>query len=303
MTCNAPIDISPTDTKYKCSTRCSFTFNYPVASCTATILTDHISLTYNSSKKINYNLLEYGVVEIKIYSKPIHSFGGQPSDGEIIIIHKSTTNKMLMVCVPIIKSQLSTTSSNNLSELMETLQSNKRGVTITDFATLNDLVGKTKFYTYNASNFLGLDCSQNVNYVVYRPNDYSVPMTQNTFAILSSLIKGHTYQTVTAFDTKIVKPLLYINEQGPNISNDDQIYIDCQPINKSEETIEVNMSKSTPIFTGFFTNFSFNFDILKSNQFLQFILCFIFFILIMYISYYSIEVVNKIFAPIFHRHD
>jgi len=247
------------------------------------------------------------VLEVQIYSKPIHSFGGQPSDGEIIIIHKSKTNKMLMVCVPIIKSQLSTTSSNNLSELMDTLQINKRGVAITDFASLNDFVGKTKFYTYNASNFLGLDCSQNVNYVVYRPNDYSVPMTQNTFAILSSLIKDHVYKRVTAFDTKIVKPLLYINEQGPNISNDDQIYIDCQPVNKSEETVDIDNSKSTPIstdfFANFFTDFSFNFNALKSNQFLQFILCFIFFIIIMYISYYSIEVVNKIFAPIFHRHD
>lgn len=298
MTCNAPIDISPTDTKYKCTTRCSFTFNYPVASCTATILTDHISLTYNSSKKINYNSLEYTVSEIRIYSKPIHSFGGQPSDGEIIIIHKSNTNKMLMVCVPIIKSQLSTTSSNNLSYLMETLQANKGGVTITDFATLNDFVGKTKFYTYNASNFLALDCSQTVNYVVYRPNDYTVPMMQDAFAILTSLIKSHAYQTVTAFDTKIVKPALYINEQGPNISNDDQIYIDCQPINKSEETIDVNNSKSSPVVK----SFSINFNALKSNQFLQFILCFIIFIIIMYISYYSIEVVNKIFAPIFHRH-
>jgi hypothetical protein len=297
MACNAPIDISPTNATYKCKTRCSYKYNYPESSCNATLASNYVSLTYDSNKPVNYNSSDYNVVGIQIYSKPIHSYGSQQSDGEIIIIHKSIANKILLVCVPIVKSQLSVKTSDNLTYLMNTLKSNPGGAKINNFITLNDFIGKTTFYNYNASNFLGLNCSQNADFIVYRPNDYSVPMTSDAFTTLQSLIKSHSYKVVTSFDSSMTKPTLYVNEQGPNMSTDDQIYIDCQPINKSEETIEISNEKNIPNEI----SFSLNFDFLKNSQLLQIMLCFIIFIIIMYVSYYSIEVVSRFFNPIVHR--
>lgn len=296
MACNAPIDISPTNATQKCTKRCTYTFNYPVSSCTATVDSDHISLTYKASKPVNFNSVYYDIVKIHIYSKPLHSYGGQPSDGEIVIIHKSATNAILMICIPLVKSELSIKSSDNLTYLMNTLTNNANGAELKNFMTLNDFVGKRKFYTYSGSNFLGLSCSQNVDYIVYRPNDYSVNISSKAYEELSALIKEHVYKTVTEFKSPLVKPMLYINEKGPNISSNDQIYIDCQPVNASEETVNVTNEKYTPLTK----HMSFNFmNSLKKDQSLQIMLCFIIFIIIMYISYYSIEIVNAVFKPFF----
>ena len=294
MACNAPIDISPTNATPKCTNRCSYIFNYPVSSCTATITKDHISLIYTDSKPVNYNSLDYRVSEIYIYSKPIHSYGGQPSNGEIMIIHKSISNKILIVCIPLVKSELSITSSKNLTYLLDTLSNNAGGVTLNKFMTLNDFIGKTKFYTYNASNFLGLSCSQNADYIVYRPNDYYVPITKDAYDDLTSLISEHKYTIATS-----APPTLYFNEKGPNISSSDQIYIDCQPVNSSEETINISNEKYKPISNSKSYNLM---KSIKTNKYLQIMLCFIIFIIIMYVSYYSIEIVNAVFAPIVHRH-
>jgi carbonic anhydrase len=293
--CNAPIDISP-NASVACSNRCEFKFNYSQSDCAASAKTNYLSLSYKKGKQSNFNKTDYSVDEIRIYRGPIHSYGSnsegtaQTADAELIIIHKSNTkNKILYVCIPIIESNLDTVPSEKLKYLVTNIQGTQ-SINIKDFYNLNDFVSKTaSFYTYSASSFL--NCAQPADYIVYHPNNHSIPILPSIYDILKNVInKNVVYKPITNFNsTKITKPVLYFNSKGSGSGGkieDDQIYIDCQPVNKSEEKVTVNKEMIKKNIT---------FSSLQQNQYFQLIFGFLIFIIILYISYYSIEITTAIF--------
>lgn len=303
--CNAPIDISPTSS-VACSNRCVFNYNYAQSDCTAYSKTNYLSLTYKNGNQSKFNNTDYYVDEIRIYWGPIHTYGSQPAtvskstttqtaDAELIIIHKSSTSaNILYVCIPIIQSNLDTVSSQKLKYLITNIQGTQ-SINIKNFYNLNDFVNKTApFYTYTASSFL--NCSQKVDYIVYHPNNYSIPILPSIYSILTNIIsKNVVYQPITNFNSKIVKPALYYNSKGSGSGKiaDDQIYIDCQPVDKSEETVVMNKEVISKNVT---------FSSLQQNQYFQVIVGFLLFIIILYISYYSIEITTTIFTFIKNPH-
>jgi len=298
--CNAPIDISPT-ASVACSNRCVFNYNYLQSDCKAFPKTNYLSLTYKKGSQSKFNNTDYYVDEIRIYWGPIHSYGtnasgsAQKADAELIIIHKSLTNtNLLYVCIPIIQSDLDTVPSQKLTYLITNIQGTQ-SIDIKDFYNLNDFVNKTApFYTYTASSFL--NCSQPADYIIYHPNNYSIAILPSIYNILTKVTtKNDVYQPITNFNSTTVKPRLYYNSKGSGSGQiaDDQIYIDCQPVNKSEETVTMNNEMIKKSIT---------FSSLQENQYFQIIFGFLIFIIILYISYYSIEITTAIFTFIKNPH-
>ena len=284
--CNAPINIpSPSDPSItKCDTRCSYTYNYLSSDCNASVKTNYISLSYKafSTSQAKYNGNDYWVEDIRIYYPSIHKYNGSTADAEMVMIHNSIVGKKIAVCAPIVQSSLVNKGSEKLSFLMNLLK-DTTNTTIPDFYSLNIFLDHKPFYTYDGTFFS--DCAQNISYIVYRPSDFQINITSDAFTQLKKITKTHTYGII-----QNTSALLFYNSSGSKpISSGDQIYIDCQPINKSEE--EVTMNKEV-----YSINTQFSFSQLQNNQLLQLLLCFIIFIVIIYVFYYSVEITNSIFG-------
>ena len=116
-----PIDISMSKIKGKCDLKCAYHFDYNNSSCVATNQGEYISLAYDksSSPPVIYNALGYYVKEIRIFCPSLHSYNGEKTDGEFIIIHTSNTGeKPLLVCIPIQSNNV----SNSISMFFKVLE-------------------------------------------------------------------------------------------------------------------------------------------------------------------------------------
>jgi len=240
MSCSnatAPIDINTSNVVGKCDYKCEYSFQYNDSSCIATNRDDYISIAYDSSSSppVTYNSSAYDVKEIRIYSPSLHSYMGNKTDGEAIIVHDSASGAPpLLVCVPIKVSNSGSVGSNYLTSIVNTLAQNapadgeQTTVSISRF-NLNAFVPRKPFFSYTASEPYQ-PCSTNKNeYVVFTLSDGSIGITKETLDKLHSVIKTNVYDVKTGTS-------LFYNEKGPVSSErDGQIYIDCQPVGQSEE--------------------------------------------------------------------
>ena len=98
---NSPIDISPTNVKGDCSLKCKYSFNYGDSFITIKNKKKYLTLGYdNSNTNVIFNGLKMQVSEIRVFSPSLHTFDGNKSDAEMIIIHQGF-GKNLLVCIPI----------------------------------------------------------------------------------------------------------------------------------------------------------------------------------------------------------
>ena len=81
----------------------------------------------------------------------------------------------------------------------------------------------------------------------------------------------------------------FYNSKGANTSMSDDIYIDCQPVGKSEETIDVVNNSSSSTYDGF------SIEDLKNNDVFKFIIGVIIFLIIIYF-FYSLTSISKILS-------
>jgi carbonic anhydrase len=275
---NAPIDISSSNSSGKCDYKCDYKFKYQTSSCIGKNMGDYISLSYDntSSSFITYNLISYVVKEIRIYHKSLHSFNKNKLDGEMVIVHTSNTGEMpLLVCIPMKVSNSASISAIFFTNVVTTMSKNapSEGDSTTikmNNYNLNNLVPKKAFYSYTATEPYQ-PCSEKVNYVVYDASEIYLDIPQNIYDNLTKIILEN-YYTV-----KSNVPFFY-NSKGANTSTSDDIYIDCQPVGQSEDTINVVNNSSK-------TSYDFSFEDLKNNVFFKFIIAVIIFLIIIYFFY------------------
>ena len=285
MSCSnatAPIDINKSNLVGKCDYKCEYSFHYNDSSCVATNRGDYISVAYDSSSSppVTYNSSAYDVKEIRIYSPSLHSYMGQKTDGEIIVVHSSSSGAHpLLVCVPIKVSNTATTGSLYLSNIVNTVAQNapadteQTTVNISRF-NLNEFVPRKPFFSYTATEPYQ-PCSTNKHeYIVFPLSNGSIGITENTLNKFKSVID------VNAYDVKTGNSLFY-NEKGPTSSSDrdGQIYIDCQPVGQSEE--------ETIIITD--TGSSSNIGNIMNNKFFQMFLGSLIFVVIVYLVKFLLD--------------
>lgn len=264
------INITSNNIAGKCDSKCSYSFKYNESSSTAKNNGSLINLTYDSSSspQVIHNGLKYNVGNITITSPTIHLFNGSTGPGEIIVTHNPVNSgNILQVCVPFIESSETSTASQTITEIINTVSKNApsdgdtTNLNMPNF-TLQNIIPKKPFYFYSV---------KKIDWIVYGLID-AIPLTSSTLTTLQQIIKP--FPIPTPGDE------LFYNSKGPTsgLQLGNGIYISCQPTGSSEEETSVEYDTNTSSSVDFSS-------ILKSPYFKIFIIivisCIIF-ILIFY---------------------
>ena len=247
----APIDISMSKIKGKCDLKCAYSFKYNNSSCLATNRGDYITISYDksSSPPVTYNASGYDVKEIRLYTPSLHSYNGNKTDGEFIIVHTSNTGSIpLLVCIPIKSNNTQSISALFLKKLIDTVASSAPSegeattVNIPKF-NLTPFVPRKPFFSYSATEPYQ-PCSENVDYIVFTPLQGSLDILTDTLTKLQSIIQSNPYDTKSG-------PNLFLNEKGPTTEGGGggEIYIDCQPVGSSDDTTDVITDNGSSSYT------------------------------------------------------
>ena len=237
MTTNTSINISKDKVFGKCDLKCAYSFKYPETNITATNRDVMIVFTFDKSTEsaVLYNQQKYSVEAMTLVSPSMHIFNGSPAKAELVIYHRPVLGgNQLATCIPISQSADSSTSSNLVTELIESVSNNAPApgetttINISNF-TLNSIVPNQPFYSYTGKN-------DKTDYIVYDIVD-AIGLSSEIITSLSQIIKP--FPLPTPGDN------LFYNKQGPNQSKvGDGIYISCNPTGSSEEKVDVTYSKN-----------------------------------------------------------
>ncbi len=249
---SSPIDIDFKKVYGPCSLRCNYYYNYPVYSANVKNNGTYLKLNYSgASNPVIFNDVFYTPSEIRIYRPSLHKYNNEYAKGEILIIHGGS-GKNLIVSVPITTGSKNDAASVQLKELIsETLtraQNNGESLTLSlgDF-TLNKFIpNKKPFYSYTG----GLPyspCNGTYDYVVYSI-DNAINIDTDMLSKLNTLISAN--RTTLASNINY----FYNIKGGVNSldeDNNDQIYIDCQPVNEKGEILVDGKGNSKSDSLGF----------------------------------------------------
>ena len=268
------IDISPQNVSGKCDLKCAYNFKYSESNSTARNNGVMIGLTYDNSSvpPVLFNNQKYNVNSIFITCPSVHTFNGSQAAAEIMIEHTPVVGgPQLNVAIPITSSSESSTASNLITEIIQSVgtnapsQGNSTNLNLTGF-TLQNIVPNKPFYSYTDSG--------NNEWIVFGILS-AIPLSSGTLSTLGQIIKP--------FPLPMSGGPIFLNSSGPNSSGTvgDGIYISCKPTGSSEEESAVEYEKNTPSY-----DFS---NMMNSPTFMliiQIIIgCIIFIILFVLISY------------------
>jgi hypothetical protein len=235
------IDISSQNVSGKCDLKCAYNFKYSESNSNARNNGVMIGLSYDNSSvpPVLYNNQKYNVTNIIITCPSLHTFNGSQAPAEIVIEHSPVNGGgQLFVAIPFSSSSESSTASNLVTEIIQSVatnapsQGNSTNLSLTDF-TLQNVVPNKPFFSYT-------DPDKN-DWIVFGILS-AIPLNSNTLTTLGQIIKP--------FPLPMIGNSLFFNSSGPNSSGSvgDGIYISCKPTGSSEEETSVEYSKNTPSY-------------------------------------------------------
>ena len=243
------INISTKNISGKCDLKCTYNFSYSESNSTAKNNNVMIYLTPDKSSEppVTYNTEKYTVSDMYITCPSLHTFIDKKVDAEFFIQHIPVKGgQNLNVAIPIISSSETSTASNLITQIIQSVSTNApsngetTNLNISGF-TLQNIVPKKPFFSYTDTN--------NTNWIVFPMKD-AIPLNSNTLTTLSQIIKP--------YPLPMTGGELFFNSNGPNSTKTNSgIYISCNPTGSSVETTEVVYDKNTvtPIdFNGIWNN-------------------------------------------------
>ena len=262
----APINL--TNNSKICEGSCKFQALYENEKIIAQNNNTYISVTYESAAtapKAKFNDEEYKVKEIRIFKKSVHKYFNNYAPGEILIIHQNTSkpNQLFIVSMSINISNLSTPGTTQLTALINATsdQAPRSSLSANNssgseeisppfepqiYFDLMKFIVPGGFYYYQGTfyfqNSLG-SCNTPSNIIVYSPDQGSVNITESNCGILNALLDNPVEDNYPLYESA----QLYINDKRASGKEED-IYIDCQPVDKSSDTVYVPQK-------GFLSNF------------------------------------------------
>ena len=233
----AQLNISQDNVSGECNLKCSYSFQYSNSSIVASNTGESIILSYDETNvpPVTYNGNKYKVSSIKITTGSMLLYNGKNVKASLIILHTPILGGgPFSVIIPIVSGTGSLPSSNILTTIItETAKlapksGNKTSISLANY-NLNNIVPKKPFYSFNTSR----------ESIITYGLEYAITIDADTLAKLSTITKG-VANIIPAASTS-----LFYNPKGPNSSGGsssatDDIYIDCQPVNVSEETIQMS---------------------------------------------------------------
>ena len=230
-----PIDIT-NNPKGTCDLKCKYSFKYNDSISNITNKGTSLKLTYDKTNTypVVFNSNPYYVSDISIFSPSLHTYSGMRADAEILIRHMSDYNNVLWVCIPLIKSNTMTKSTEVLENIISNANkfANKANSTtyLKNNINLNHFIPSKKFYSYK-------NCTNNENFIVFSKDDggYAI-IKEEQLSLLKNIISDATSTIKTTKNDEF-----YVNNQGPQSLAGDvtgDIYIDCKPVSDDGKIIE-----------------------------------------------------------------
>jgi len=230
------INISSENVSGSCDLKCSYNFKYNESNSTAKNNGVMINLTYDNGSvaPVLYNNQKYTVSQIFIVAPSIHLFNNATVDAEIYVEHIPVNGGVnLNVSVPIISSSETSTATNLITQIIDTVAANapsegeETNLNISGF-TLQSIIPIKPFYSYTATD--------NNEWIVYDVKD-AIPLSSSTLSKLVEIIDPFPIPT-EGYE-------LFMNNSGPNTTElGEGIYISCKPTGSSEEETAVTYDKN-----------------------------------------------------------
>lgn len=225
-------------TAEKCTTGCELSFDYKETNLTVQNRLNILIFSVDPVMKppVVYNNKKYTpVVSVVIYDtspKPSISYNNVAPAAYFGINHQSGTNGLHMF-IPIVESSTNkTNSSAMLTRVLEDSISNARTPNSEARLKLSDFSFQSIFPT-NSPFFVTKNDKTTTNIIFKNPISIDKKVLDNLKTIIKPFNIG----------SSLINPnsKVYYNESGARsnaIIKDEEIYIDCQPVNSSKETIE-----------------------------------------------------------------
>ena len=230
----SPINISMSGIMGPCVLKCDYNYDYGTYSPNITNSRSYLSLNYSGkTNPVKYNDEQYNVTEVRIYRPSLHQYKGNTADGEILIIHNGP-GKNLIVSVPFIIGGKTDKGSVQLATLLSEAAlrtpNATESVTVSmgNFSLNNFLPNKKGYFSYTGTLPYGT-CNGSYSYVVYNIDD-ALNISMETLEKLNKIISKTT--------PSIKDNNFFYNKNGANSKGqDDNIYIDCQPVNEDGQLL------------------------------------------------------------------
>lgn len=266
MTCNAPIDINTNKTNDDSN---GIAVDYTEGDVNVDIpVGKPLTLKYatNVTNNIKYKDTTYLMRDVRIYKPSVHTINGKSSAAEIVITHINTANNTsVCICIPI---SIITGNNSTLKPLFTKLPN-----FIHDYKSLKNWIPKGTFYSYTALPFFNCTTGVKNEYIVFATSSITITSLE------LQKIPSHSYR-LSPTAIQVYKHSSQ-SAQGKTISHkNDDIYIDCQPIDAPETTTTTTPSSQQT---------SISFSEMKDNKFIQLFVMFLLFTIVMVIFFYSYE--------------
>jgi carbonic anhydrase len=226
----SPINISMSSIDGPCILKCDYNYKYGTYTPNIANKGSYLALNYSgTANPVKYNDEMYNVAQIRIYHPSLHTYNeSQRAAGEILIIHNGP-GKNLIVSIPFVSGSKTDKGSVQLNTLITEaalrVPNINESVTISsgNFSLDNFIPDKKGYFSYTGT--LPYDpCNGTYSYIVYNIDD-----AVNIEASLLTKLKQIVSTTVTLTKTNT----FFYNKNGANSrGSDDNIYIDCQPVDE-----------------------------------------------------------------------
>lgn len=279
--CNAPINLVTSSSAIKSSTE-SLVCNYYAGNCTSSEKASNITFEYDITdlpSNIKYKGTTYVLKSCKLYKPSIHKIDGKLSVAELVLWHQHiSTNANLLICIPV-KINVSGTSS------FSTLITQPK-VPVPNFDSPKKFIPSGGFYSYTARNFTNCNNSDPVEYIVFSSSEVTITQTE------LKMVPATSFPTMSDPNTIVYKHTRQTTNKPTITFNDDNVFIDCQPIDAPEGVSLGAVASNMPAQP------SINFSRLKYNKFVQMLLVFIVIMVGMVIFFYSYEFTTGMFREL-----
>ena len=235
------VNISQNNIVGECKSTCSFSFNFSAMN--NCIAVNSEGVIFISQTKANTKDLPVILNGTKMYfafsmiaSASGYLYNGKIVAGELIIFFVTENgSSLLQITIPIISGNCSLPSTNILTNIINDLaklspKPNPKTYLQLETLNLNDILPKKPYYYWSDSFY---------TYIIYGL-EHAIILDEDTITTISDITEQPPNNKSTLMQLK--NPEIYFNYNGPGTTTDsDDIYIDCQPINASEESVDLSM--------------------------------------------------------------
>ena len=229
-TATSPINISMSSIDGPCVLKCDYNYDYGTYTPNMSNKGNYLTLNYSGkSNPVKYNDEMYNVTQVRIYQPSLHTYETKRADGEILIIHNGP-GKNLIVSVPFVSGGKTDKGSVQLNTLiteaaLRVPNVNESVTTSSGNFSLDNFIPDKKGYFSYTGTLPYSPCNGTYSYIVYNIED-----ALNIEASLLTKLK----QVITTTNTQVKTNAFFYNKNGANSrGNDDNIYIDCQPVDEN----------------------------------------------------------------------